>query len=447
MDAEILSRIQMAFTLSYHILFPTLTIGLSCYIACMELMWFRTKKAIYREQVLFWLKPFALTFGMGVVTGVVLSYEFGANFSGFSEIAGPVIGPLMAYEVMTAFFLEAGFLGIMLFGRNKVSEKVYLASCITVAIGTLISSFWILAANSWMQTPAGATLIDGQYVVDDWFEVIFNPSFPYRLAHMLLASFVTTGFVIAGVAAAILLKDKTSELAKFCLKRAMFALAILTPVQILVGDLHGLNVLEHQPVKVAAMEGIWETEKGAALRLLAWPNQQEGKNDWELTIPYGASLILTHQLDGEVKGLNEVPKQQQPNVWVVFYSFRVMIGIGVLMLLTVIVGLYRNKNQLLNEGEHWLKWLKLMAPTGFIATLAGWYVAEVGRQPWVVYNELKTADVYSPLNASTIYLSLTLFVVFYSLLLVVYLYFMRKTVYLGAGIGNTNTLNKEEVYA
>lgn len=443
MEAEILSRIQMAFTLSYHILFPTLTIGLSCYIAIMEGLWLKTKKDIYHQQVIFWLKPFAITFGMGVVTGVVLSYEFGANFSGFSEIAGPVIGPLMAYEVMTAFFLEAGFLGVMLFGRKKVSEKVYFIACATVAVGTLLSSFWILAANSWMQTPAGTEFVNGQFQVISWYEVIFNPSFPYRLSHMLMASFVTTGFVIAGVSGAILIKDKTSTLAQFALKRAMLALVVLTPLQIFIGDLHGLNVLEHQPIKVAAMEGIWETEKGAGLRLAAWPNQQKGKNDWEIVIPKAASLILTHKLDGEIVGLNSVPKDQIPNVPFVFWSFRVMLGIGMLMLLTALVGLYRYKSNQLSHGQYWLKWLTLMIPSGFIATLAGWYVAEVGRQPWVVYNAIRTADTYSPLNASKLYLSLTLFVICYSVLLVVYLYFMRKIIYQGAGIQQQSS--KEEV--
>ncbi len=431
MEAEVLSRIQMAFTLSFHIIFPTLTIGLACYIALMETCWYVSSKSRFRAQADFWLKPFALTFGMGVVTGVVLSYEFGANFSEFSNVAGPVIGPLMAYEVMTAFFLEAGFLGIMLFGRNRVSKKIYLASCITVSVGTLISAFWIIAANSWMQTPAGAVLVDGQYQVESWFEVIFNPSFGYRLVHMLLASFVTTGFVIAGVGAALLLRDKSNTVAKFCLSKAALALVVLTPLQIAVGDMHGLNVLAHQPAKVAAMEGIWETEQGAGLRLLAWPNQTAGKNDWEIKIPHAASLILTHELDGEVVGLNDFGKENIPNVAFVFFSFRVMLGIGVLMLLTAIVAAWRVRKGTVDQGVYWLRWLKYMIPSGFIATLAGWYVAEVGRQPWVVYNAIRTVDVASPLSASKLYLSLTLFVICYSLLFVVYLYFMRKTLLRG----------------
>ncbi|NQZ07985.1 MAG: cytochrome ubiquinol oxidase subunit I [Algicola sp.] len=434
MDSEILSRLQFAFTLSYHIIFPTLTIGLACYIATMEGLWLKTANQKYAQQVNFWLKPFAVTFGMGVVTGVVLSYEFGANFSGFSEVAGPVIGPLMAYEVMTAFFLEAGFLGIMLFGRKRVHPKIYFGATATVAVGTLMSSFWIIAANSWMQTPAGTEFVNGHFEVISWWQVIFNPSFPYRLTHMLLASFVTTGFVVSGVSAAILLKSQTSTLARLGLKQAIVALVILTPLQIFVGDLHGLNVKEHQPIKVAAMEGIWDTEKGAGFRILAWPNKKEGKNDWEITIPKLASLILTHDLNGEIQGLNSVPKDQIPNVGLVFYSFRVMLGLGVLMILCAFWS-----GWLLIKGKLWqstfsLKWLKLMIPSGFIATLAGWYVAEVGRQPWVIYNLVRTHDVYSPLAAEKVALSLTLFVVCYSVLFWAYLYFMKKIIRHGAGL-------------
>jgi cytochrome d ubiquinol oxidase subunit I len=444
MDTEILSRLQFAFTLSYHIIFPTLTIGLACYIAVMEGMWLKTKKQAYFNQVQFWLKPFAITFGMGVVTGVVLSYEFGANFAGFSKVAGPVIGPLMAYEVLTAFFLEAGFLGIMLFGRNRVNEKVYFGATATVAVGTLLSSFWIIAANSWMQTPAGTELVNGQFQVISWWQTIFNPSFPYRLTHMLLASFVTTGFVIAGVSAAILLKDKTSSLAKLGLKQAIIALLLLTPLQIFVGDLHGLNVKEYQPIKVAAMEGIWENEKGAALRLLAWPSKAEGKNLWEIKIPKLASLILTHQLDGEIQGLNSVPKDEIPNVFLVFYAFRVMLGLGMLMIITAFYAGWRLFRQTLHQSTRLLKWLKWMIPSGFIATLAGWYVAEVGRQPWVIYNMVKTHEVYSPLNPEKVFISLTLFVICYSVLFFAYCHFMRKIIRYGANLSSYDKTSEEK---
>ena len=426
LDSLILSRIQFAFTLSFHIIFPTLTIGLACYIAIMEGMWLKTGKRQYRAQVDYWLKPFALTFGMGVVTGVVLSYEFGTNFSRFTDITGPVIGPLMAYEVMTAFFLEAGFLGIMLFGRNKVSPKVYFFATSTVAVGTLLSSFWIIAANSWMQTPQGAELIDGQYVVISWYQVIFNPSFGYRLSHMLMASFVTTGFVIAGVNAALILKrgNKAKYLAP--LKGAIIALAILTPLQVVIGDLHGLNVKEYQPMKVAAMEGIWQDEKGAGFRIVAWPSKEQQRNIFEIKIPYLASLVLTHEREGEVKGLTNVKPQDQPNVFMVFYSFRVMLFIGVLMLLAAFYGSY-----LLLKAKSlpklYLRLLKWMIPSGFIATLAGWYVAEIGRQPWVVYGQLKTENVHSLVSAEQVALSLALFIVSYTLVFSVYCYFMKKT--------------------
>ncbi|MFT4926450.1 MAG: cytochrome d ubiquinol oxidase subunit I [Phenylobacterium sp.] len=428
METEILARIQFAFTLSYHIIFPTLTIGLACYIAVMEGLWLRSKKPLYYQQVQFWLKPFAVTFGMGVVTGVVLSYEFGANFSRFSEITGPVIGPLMAYEVMTAFFLEAGFLGIMLFGRNRVNEKVYFAATATVAVGTLLSSFWIIAANSWMQTPAGTEWVDGHFQVISWWDTIFNPSFPYRLSHMVMASFVTTGFVIAGVSAAVLLRKPQSGIARMGLKQAVVALMLLTPLQAVIGDLHGLNVKQHQPVKVAAMEGIWENEVGAGFRILAWPDQQARQNSWEITIPKLASFILTHDFNGEVKGLNNVPADEIPNVVVVFYSFRVMLGLGVLMMITAFVAGYQLFKGKLYDKPWLLKWLKVMIPSGFIATLAGWYVAEVGRQPWVVYGLLRTSDVYTPVNAEQVMLSLSLFVVIYSALFAAYLYFIRKII-------------------
>ena len=437
MDAEILSRVQFAFTLSFHIIFPTLTIGLACFIATMEGLWLKTGEKRYLQQAQFWLKPFALTFGMGVVTGVVLSYEFGTNFSRFSEITGPVIGPLMAYEVMTAFFLEAGFLGIMLFGRDRVPPKLYFAATLTVAIGTLLSSFWILAANSWMQTPQGAEFINGQYVVISWFEVIFNPSFPYRLTHMLMASFVTTGFVIAGVNAALILKDGLKPQYQMPLKISLLALMLLTPLQIFIGDLHGLNVKEHQPMKVAAMEGIWQDEQGAAFRVLAWPSNENERNEWEIKIPYLASLVLTHELEGEVKGLNNVAKQDRPNVAFIFYSFRVMLFIGVLMLACAFIGgFYLIKKRPLPSPM--LRLLKWMIPSGFIATLAGWYVAEVGRQPWVVYGELRTSEVYTPIAPEQIALSLALFVVCYGLLFSAYCYFMKKTLTKDLNQPNTN---------
>ncbi|MCG8609394.1 MAG: cytochrome ubiquinol oxidase subunit I, partial [Pseudomonadales bacterium] len=327
-DVALLSRIQFAFTISYHIIFPTITIGLSAYLVYMEARWLKTGKSVYMEQIRFWQKPFALTFGMGVVSGVVLSYEFGTNFSRFSEIVGPVLSPLLSYEVLTAFFLEAGFLGIMLFGWKRVSPKVhFMATCI-VCIGTMISAFWILAANSWMHTPAGYEIVDGQFRPTDWFAVIFNPSFPYRYTHMVLASFISASLLVAGVNAYYLLRRRHIEFARAGFSVAMWVLVILAPLQVVVGDLHGLNVAKHQPVKLAAMEAIWETEQGAGFRVFALPDMTQETNHYEIEIPYAASLILTHKIDGEIAGLDQVPADQRPPVPVVFFSFRIMLALG-----------------------------------------------------------------------------------------------------------------------
>ena len=430
-DSAMLSRIQFAFTVSYHIMFPTITIGLSLYLAFMEGMWLRTQNPAYLQQVKFWMKPFAITFGMGVVSGVVLSYEFGTNFSKFSEVVGPVLAPLLAYEVLTAFFLEAGFLGIMLFGWNRVSPKVHFIATCTVAIGTVVSSFWILAANSWMHTPAGYEIIDGVFHVTSWLEVIFNPSFPYRLAHMLLATFLSASLLFAGVNAYYLLKKKHTEFAKIGFSTAMAAILVLAPLQAVVGDFHGLNVAEHQPVKLAAMEGIWQTEKGAALRLFAWPDKETESNKMEIAIPKLASLIITHDLDGEIAGLDQVEAKDRPPVAVVFFSFRIMIGLGVLMLLLGLAGWYARRKGVLFESRPLHLFSVAMIPAGVIATLAGWYVVEVGRQPWLVNGLVRTVDVISPIPAENVAFTLALFVLVYTTLFFTYLYFMRKLILKG----------------
>lgn len=427
-DSSFLSRIQFAFTVSYHIMFPTITIGLSLYIAIMEGLWLKTKNPVYLQQVKFWMKPFAITFGMGVVSGVVLSYEFGTNFSEFSTIVGPVLAPLLAYEVLTAFFLEAGFLGIMLFGWNRVSPKVHFIATCTVAIGTVFSSFWILAANSWMHTPAGYEIVDGVFHPTSWLEVIFNPSFPYRLAHMLLATCLSASLLIAGIHAYYLLRKQHTEFAKVGFSFAMKAILILAPLQIVVGDFHGLNVAEHQPVKLAAMEGIWETEKGADLRLFAIPDQANETNHFEIAIPKAASLILKHDLEGEIAGLDQVSKEDRPPVPVVFFSFRIMLGLGGLMLLLGLAGWIARRKGRLFESKPLLTFSVLMIPAGVIATLAGWYVVEVGRQPWLVQGLVRTTEVVSPLPAHNVAFSLALFVTVYSILFITYLYFMRKLV-------------------
>ncbi|ABC27592.1 Cytochrome bd-type quinol oxidase, subunit 1 [Hahella chejuensis KCTC 2396] len=427
-DPALLSRFQFAFTISYHIIFPTITIGLSLYLALMEGLWLKTRRQVYLQQARFWQKPFAITFGMGVVSGVVLSYEFGTNFSRFSEIVGPVLSPLLTYEVLTAFFLEAGFLGIMLFGWKKVSPRVHFMATCVVCVGTMISAFWILAANSWMHTPAGYEIVDGVFHPTDWWAVIFNPSFPYRLTHMLLASFLSASLLFAGVNAIYLLRKQHTEFAKSGFSISMWAILVLAPLQILAGDMHGLNVHEHQPVKVAAMEAVWETEQGAGFRLFALPNQKEAKNDFEIVIPKAASLILTHDINGEIAGLDQVAPENRPPVAVVFFSFRIMLALGGLMLLLGVLGFWARRKGRLFDHRLLLNFSRLMIPAGVIATLAGWYVVEVGRQPWLVQGLVRTMDVTSPLPASQVMSTLILFVAVYSLLFGVYLYFMRKLI-------------------
>ena len=429
LDSALLSRLQFAFTISFHIIFPTITIGLSLFIAAMEGMWLKTGRARYLKIAKFWHKPFAITFGMGVVSGIVLSFQFGTNFSRFSEIVGPVLGPLLAYEVLTAFFLEAGFLGIMLFGWRRVSRRMHFAATLIVAVGTNISAFWILAANSWMQTPAGYEWLNGQLVASDWWAVIFNPSFPYRLVHMLLASYISAALLVVGVSAVHLLRTYRRQTAKTSLSLGLWVLTALVPLQILVGDFHGLNVLAHQPVKLAAMEGIWQDERGAGLRLFALPNEVAERNDLEVQIPKLASLILTHEWDGEIKGLSQVPADERPRVSVVFFSFRVMLLLGGLMLLLVLTGGYLRYRGRLYRHQAFLHACRWMIPSGVLATLAGWFVAETGRQPWLVQGLVRTVDVVSPLPAERVLWSLLLFVLVYGLLFSVYLYFMKKILF------------------
>lgn len=428
MDALLLSRIQFGFTIGFHILFPTLTIGLAWFLVFFEARWRRTGLQHWIELYRFWVKIFALTFGMGVVSGLVLSYQFGTNFSRFSEIAGPVMGPLLSVEVLTAFFVEAGFLGIMLFGWDKVGPRLHFLATLLVAIGTTNSAFWILSANSFMHTPQGAEFIDGVLVPVDWWAVVFNPSFPYRLSHMLLASVLTTSLVIAGGSAWCLSRGLYRDAGLTALKTALAVLAIAAPTQIVLGDFHGLNVREHQPMKVAAMEGLWTTTRGAPLVAFAWPDQAAQENRYAIEIPKLASLILTHDLDGEVLGLNEVAREMQPPVVPVFFGFRVMVGLGFWFLLLGAWGVWRWMRGRLERSQRLLQALMLSTPLGFIATLAGWIVAETGRQPWLVHELILTADGLSPVPAAAVAVSLTLFVLVYSLLLVSYLYFVLALV-------------------
>lgn len=428
LDAVLLSRIQFGFTVGFHILFPTLTIGLAAFLAFVEWRWLRTRDDVYLAQYRFWVRIFALGFGMGVVSGVVLSYEFGTNFSRFSAATGDILGPLLSYEVLTAFFLEAGFLGIMLFGWNRVGPRLHFTATLMVAVGTSLSAFWILSANSWMHTPAGYEVVDGRFLPLDWWAIVFNPSFPYRLVHMLLASYLTTCFVIAGLSAWYLLKNQHREFARRGLSIALWAAVVLAPLQIVAGDLHGLNVQEHQPMKVAAMEGLWQTRKGAPLVLFAIPDQKAETNRFAVEIPNGASLILKHDPDGEVKGLNEVAPADRPNVPVVFFAFRLMVGIGFLFLAVAIWSLWLRWRGGFDGRSWFLRACVATLPLGFVGTIAGWIVAEVGRQPWVVHGLMRTADAVSNIPAAQVMTSLILFVAVYGILFAAFLYYVGRLV-------------------
>mgnify|MGYP000524761388 CR=1 FL=1 len=413
-DPLILARIQFAFTISFHIVFPAFTIGLASYLAVIEGFYLKTKNEIYKEIYKFWIKIFAITFGMGVVSGIVMSYQFGTNWSVFSQKTGNVLGPLLGFEVLTAFFLEASFLGIMLFGWDKVSRKMHFTSSIIVAIGTLISAFWILSANSWMQTPQGFEIDEnGVFFPTSWLEIIFNPSFPYRFFHMVIACYLTTAFVVLGVSSYYLIKKTTVEHAKKMFAMAILLIIFIAPLQAVIGDFHGLNTLKHQPYKVSAMEGVWENEKGAGLRIFAIPNQKEQKNDYEIEIPKLASLILTHSLDGEIKGLKNLAVEDQPPVLPVFFSFRIMVAIGMAMILTGLIAISLYFRKKIFTSKPFLYWCMLMTPSGFIALLAGWFVTEIGRQPYMVYGFFRTAQGVSPIISSQVAISLAIFVVVY----------------------------------
>ncbi len=419
MDALLLSRLQFALNISFHILFPTITIALGWFLFYFKLRSNLSGHPVWMRIYRFWVRVFALTFALGVVSGVTMSFQFGTNWPGFMEKAGNIAGPLLGYEVLTAFFLEATFLGIMLFGMRRVPNWLHTLATFVVAAGTTLSAFWILSLNSWLHTPQGHEVIDGVVYAKDWSAIIFNPSFPYRFSHMLLASGLTASFLIAGLSAYRLLIGDNKIAPKLALKTATYTAAVLIPLQILAGDMHGLNTLEHQPQKVAAMEGVWETEQGAPLLLFAIPDEQERTNHAELAIPNLASFILTHELDGEIKGLNEF-RGEHPPVAPVFYSFRVMVGMGILMLFAAWAGSY----YLFRRGElpDWLgKLFIAMSFSGWVATLAGWYVTEVGRQPYLVSGVLRTADAVTGLPPQNIGLSFALYAVIYAVLMVAYI--------------------------
>ncbi len=422
-----LARMQFAANITFHILFPTISIALAWALLFFRRRWLSTHNEAWLQAYRFWTKVFALTFALGVVSGITMSFQFGTNWPGFMEKVGNIAGPLLGYEVLTAFFLEAGFLGIMLFGHGRVSERVHLLATFLVAFGTTLSAFWILSLNSWMQTPAGYEVINGEFHVTSWAEVVFNPSLPYRLSHMLLASGLTVAFLMAGVSAWQVIKGVRNAATPKVMRFALTLGAVLIPVQIFVGDLHGLNTLKHQPQKIAAMEGVWETERGAPLLLFAIPDQAQRTNHAEVAIPKLASLILTHDLNGEIKGLNEFKDERgvtHPPVAPLFYGFRIMVGTGMAMLAASWLGVFllRRARWVPQGLPRPMLWgLVAMTFSGWVATVAGWYVTEIGRQPYIVYGLIRTADVASTVPSPMIALTLAMYVTLYLALIVAYI--------------------------
>jgi cytochrome d ubiquinol oxidase subunit I len=415
LDALLLARIQFGFTVSFHIVFPAITIGLASYLAVLEALWLRTGNAVFRDLYLFWLKIFAVNFGMGVVSGLVMAYQFGTNWSYFSDFAGSVTGPLLAYEVLTAFFLEAGFLGVMLFGWKRVGPGLHFLATLMVAAGTLISATWILASNSWMHTPAGYAIVDGRVVPSDWLAVIFNPSFPYRLAHMTVAAYLSTALLVGASGAWHLLRGRDDAAIRMMTSMAMWMLLIVAPIQAIIGDAHGLNTLEHQPAKIAAIEGHWQNTpgEGVPLTLFGWPDMAREETLYALDVPHLGSLILTHSWDGQFPGLKAYPADQRPNSTVVFWTFRIMVGLGMLMILLGLWSGWARWRGTLYTSRPLLHSALLMGPAGVVAILAGWFTTEIGRQPWVVYGVMRTADAVSSHGPLALTVTLALFVVIY----------------------------------
>jgi len=426
MDVVVLARIQFAANITFHILFPSISIALGWVLLFFRLKYLSApdsqQKLDWLRAYRLWTKIFALTFALGVVSGVTMSFQFGTNWPGYMERVGNIAGPLLGYEVLTAFFLEAGFLGVMLFGHRQVGELIHFGSTFLVALGTLMSAFWILALNSWMQTPAGYEIIDGQFHARSWLSIIFNPSFPYRLVHMVLASSLTCAFLLIGISAWQILKGVATASASRALRTGLVFASLAAPAQMVAGDLHGLNTLQHQPQKIAAMEGVWETTRGAPLLLFAIPDDAARTNRFELAVPKLASLILRHDVDGEIKGLNEF-KSAHPPVFPVFWSFRIMVGTGILMLLVSWIGLWRHWRDRWDFAAMPRPMLKLFAGmtfAGWVATIAGWYVTEIGRQPFIVSGLIHTSDVASRVPSSSIALTLAIYIVLYLALLAAY---------------------------
>ncbi|SDI05664.1 cytochrome ubiquinol oxidase subunit I [Pseudomonas panipatensis] len=430
LEALELARIQFAFTVSFHIIFPAITIGLASYLAVLEGLWLKSGEEVYRDLYHFWSKIFAVNFGMGVVSGLVMAYQFGTNWSRFSSYAGSITGPLLTYEVLTAFFLEAGFLGVMLFGWNRVGRGLHYFATVMVAIGTLISTFWILSSNSWMQTPQGYQVLDGRLVPVDWLAVVFNPSFPYRLAHMAIASFLATACFVGASAAWHLLRGRDTPALRKMLSMAMWMALLVAPVQALVGDAHGLNTLEHQPAKIAAIEGHWDNSEGGPTPLILFglPDMQREETRFKLEIPLLGSLILKHSLSEPIPALKDFPAQDRPNSTIVFWSFRVMVGLGLAMILLGLWSLWLRWRGGLFESRAFLRLALWMGPSGLIAVLAGWFTTEIGRQPWVVYGLMRTADAASSHSSVQMSLTLVTFVLVYFSLFGVGIGYMMRLV-------------------
>ena len=413
---ELLSRIQFGFTVTFHILFPAFSIGLITFIAMLEGVWIKTRNPHYLSICKFWTKVLALTFGMGIVSGIVMEFQFGTNWSKFSHMVGNVLGVLFTYEVLTAFFIEAGFLGVMFFGWNRVSPRLHYIATLLAFLGVTISAFWILSANSWMQTPSGVSFDKGMFNVTSWWDVIFNPLFLPRYFHMLVATYISSFFVIAGISAYYLLHKKHFSFARTCFSFVMWALLFLLPLQIFIGDEVGLGVHQYQPIKTAAMEGVWDTQKGAPLILFAWPNQTKERNDFSISIPKLASFINTHHFEGELTGLKSVSSKDRPPVAVVFWSFRVMVGLGLLALLVVFIGLFLRFRKRLYDTSWFLKCCLWISPIGFFSIVMGWFTAEFGRQPWVVYHYLRTMDAISPISLHQVLISLLVIILVYGVI-------------------------------
>jgi cytochrome bd ubiquinol oxidase subunit I len=427
-DPVLLARLQFAFTIIFHIIFPSFTIGLSAYIATLGALWLRSGNDRYHVLMRLWTRIFAVSFAMGVVSGIVLSYQFGTNWSRFSVMVGNVVGPLIGYEVLSAFFLEATFLGVLLFGFNRVPAWLYVLSAAIVAIGTALSAFWILSANSWMQTPAGHEMRGGIAYPADWISIVFNPSFPYRFAHMLNAAYLTTGFVVLAVGARYLVAGRHIEEARTMLRMAIGLTAILAPLQLFLGDQHGLNTLQHQPIKVAAMEAHWDGSKPGDFHIFAWPDEKAGENRFAISIPHGSSLVLTHHLNGLFPGLNSVPASDRPPVTIVFFAFRIMLAIGLFMIAAALFGAFLWWRGMLFETRWYLRIMSQCWWVGFVAVIAGWIVTECGRQPWLVHGLLRTANATSPLPGATIAGTLALFVIAYGVVFSFGIYYINRLI-------------------